>query len=275
MTDLTPRWQARYGAAAAAPSAAGSADLGVIDRLLAHRTVRAFDPRPLPAGTLELLIAAAQSAATSSNLQAWSVVAVEDPARKARLAEWCNHQAHVREAPLFLAWLADLSRLDRTAQRVGQQADANRYLEMFLVAAIDAALAAQNAVVAAESLGLGTVYIGALRNQPERVAEELRLPPRSFAVFGMCIGYPDAARPAAVKPRLDVATVLHRETYRPDAEAAAVQAYDGVIQDFQRSQAMPTVPWSKQSSQRVAGPGSLSGRDRLAQAIRDRGFPLD
>jgi nitroreductase len=69
---------------------------------------------------------------------------------------------------------------------------------MFLMAAIDTALAAQNAVVAAESLGLGTVYIGALRNQPERVAQVLGLPHKSFAVFGLCVGHADPEQPTGV-----------------------------------------------------------------------------
>ena len=169
----------------------------LIESLLGHRTVRAFLPDPVPEDTLALMVAAAQSAATSSNLQTWSVVAVKDPARKARLASLVGGQAHVRDCPLLLVWLADLSRLDRVGNLTGVPAKANDYLEMFLVALVDAALAAQNAVVAAESLGLGTVYIGAMRNRPEDVAQELALPQHAFAAFGLCVGRPDPARPAA------------------------------------------------------------------------------
>jgi len=254
---------------------AGSPLNPVIDALLAHRSVRAYLDRPLAPGTLEALIAAAQSAATSSNLQAWSVVAVEDKARKARLSVLANDQAHIRECPLLLVWLADLSRLDRTASALGAAAGANRYLEMFLVATIDAALAAQNAAVAAESMGLGTVYIGAMRNHPEAVAAELGLPPDSVAVFGLCVGHPDPERPAAVKPRLAQSTVLHRERYSTDHEAQAVKAYDSAMRAFQASQRMPEVDWSRHSTNRVAGPQSLSGRDRLREALTALGIRLD
>ncbi|MFX6811608.1 nitroreductase family protein, partial [Acinetobacter baumannii] len=92
------------------------------------------------------------------NLQTWSVVVVEDQARKARLAEFAGGQKHIVEAPLFLVWLADLSRAERLAARSRHPDEGLRVLETFLVAVIDAALAAQNAVVAAESLGLGSVY---------------------------------------------------------------------------------------------------------------------
>lgn len=263
----------RYGAAPAAT--ADDASHAVIDQLLAHRSVRAFVDTPLPEGTLETLVAAAQSASSSSNLQAWSVIAVEDKERKARLSTIAGNQAHMREAPLLLVWIADLSRLDRIAERRGEVADANRFTELFLVAAIDAALAAQNAVIAAESLGLGTVYIGALRNRVDSVADELKLPPRSFAVFGLCVGHPDPARPASIKPRLSPSTVLHRETYSFDAEAQAVNDYDETMQAFQRTQAMTVQPWSQQASQRVRGAGSISGRHVLAQWLRERGLMLE
>jgi len=81
----------------------------VVRCLIAHRSVRAYLPDALPPGTVETLVAAAQSAATSSNMQTWSVIAIEDAGRKARLAEVANKQAHVVQAPLFLvcrAWNA-------------------------------------------------------------------------------------------------------------------------------------------------------------------------
>jgi nitroreductase len=259
----------RYGADAGLPSMPASS---VIDALLRHRSVRSYLDKPLPPGALELMVAAAQSAATSSNLQAWSVVAVEDAARKQRLSVLAADQAHIRQCPLFLVWIADLSRLDRVAEGQGKKADGNRFLEMFLVAAIDAALAAQNAVVAAESLGLGGVYIGAIRNRPEEVAAELALPPDSMAVFGLCVGYPDPSRPADIKPRLRQSTIVHREQYSTQFEAAAVAEYNGRLNAFQAGQGMKRVDWTQQASARVAGPESLSGRHRMREALDHLGI---
>ena len=157
--------------------------------LLSHRSVRGYRPDTLPAGTLESLIAAAQSAATSSNLQTWSVIAVTDPDKKTALSKVAAGQKHIRECPLFLVWLIDISRNQRLGEQEGVALETMPYQETFLVAAIDAALAAQNAVIAAESLGLSTVYIGALRNDPMEVARLVGLPPGTFGVFGMCVGY--------------------------------------------------------------------------------------
>lgn len=242
--------------------------------ILSHRSVRAYRADRLPDQTLELLVAAAQSASTSSNLQTWSVVAVEDHERKSRLAVLAGGQNHIVQCPLFLVWLADLARLAHVAHQTGRSAAGLDYLECFIVAVVDAALAAQNAVVALESLGLGSVYIGAIRNKPEAVATELSLPPNVFALFGLCVGYPDPAVPTGVKPRLAQSAVLHRERYSLDAQRDAITAYDTVLRAFQGEQGLPPLDWSWQAIERVKGPETLRGRDRLRAALAGFGFAL-
>lgn len=262
----------RYGSATPTTPPAWTTTL---DLLLGHRSVRTYRDAPLPEGTLEAMLAAAQSAATSSNLQTWSVLTVDDPERRERLARWAGNQAHVRTAPLFLVWLADLSRLERVAHARDLPYAGLDYTEMFVMAVVDVALAAQNAVVAAEALGLGTNYLGALRNHPLEVAAELNLPPRSFAVFGLCVGWPDPDQPAAVKPRLPQAAVLHREQYQPAHEPDAVAEYNATMAAFYAEQQMRvTGDWAQHSAQRVAGPQSLSGRDVLRAALEQLGFAL-
>ncbi len=265
-------YQARYGSPEVAVPAAGSP---IIDHLLAHRSVRAYLPDPVSDDQLAAIVAAAQSAASSSNLHAWSVVAVRDPERKARLSIMAGDQPHIRQAPLFLVWLADLARLEQVATTAGEAHAALDYLEMLEVGFIDASLAAQNAVAAAESLGLGTVYIGGIRNQPEAVAAELQLPPRTVAVFGLCVGTPDPAQPAAVKPRPPQSVVLHHETYSLPAQAAGLAEYDGAMAAFYASQGMKVRgTWSNHSAKRIRDAAALTGRDRLVEALNARGFPL-
>jgi nitroreductase len=263
----------RYRGAAGAPRS----DVGMreLETLLGHRSVRRYDGRPVPEGTLELLIAAAQSAASSSNLQLWSVIAVEDPERRARLAAAANGQEHVRDSALFLVWLADLNRATALARHHGIEPEGLEFLEMFLMASVDAALAAQNAVVAAEAQGLGTVYIGALRNQPEAVAEVLELPPRVFALFGLCVGYPDTAHPTVIKPRLPQSVILGRDKYAP-VVADVVHDYDQKMTEFYTEQrmAVPAGGWSLHSAERVKNAAALNGRHRLVEALEGRGFEL-
>ncbi|OHY41665.1 NADPH-dependent oxidoreductase [Cylindrospermopsis raciborskii CS-508] len=246
-----------------------------LSTLLSHRSIRGYLGNTLPPGTLEILTAAAQSASTSSNLQTWSVIAVEEADRKQQLSQLANNQTHISQCPLFLVWLADLARLAHIADSRGLPHQGLDYLEMFLMAALDAALAAQNAVIAAESLGLGTVYIGALRNKPEEVANLLNLPPHVVAVFGLCVGYADPAVNVAVKPRLPQSVVLHRETYQLESQNEGIDLYNQVMKDFYDSQQM-NVPgdWSEHSAKRVALPDSLSGRQNLQKILQKLGFQL-
>ena len=266
---------ARYGADAIPSGEPGEGPWNaVIAALLDHRSVRAYRPDPLPEGTLETLVAAAQSAATSSNMQTWSVVSVTDPGRKARLARVAADQRHVEQCPLFLVWLADLSRLARLADAEGHTLAGLPFLETFLVATIDAALAAQNAAVAAESLGLATVYIGALRNDVGAVAAELGLPPGCVGLFGLCVGYPDPATPFRVKPRLPQEAVLHRERYDA-ADAASRAAYDGALHAWGRGGNERTpYTWTERVLARLGTTDALAGRDRLREALEALGFPL-
>lgn len=241
--------------------------------LLSHRSVRSFSDTPLPDETLETLTAAAQSAATSSNQQAWSIVAVTDPALKADIAALAGNQKHITDAPLLLVWVADLARGSDIVNRAGAPLEAFDYLESFAVAAVDASLAAQNAAIAAESLGLGTVYIGGIRNQPAEVATRLGLPLRSFALFGLVVGVPDVARPTSVKPRLPQSAVLHRNRYCPHVHVEAVPVYDTVSRLFQQSQGLPETGWVTQLVSRSRS-AAMSGRQSLREALKQRGFPL-
>ncbi|AHF93263.1 nitroreductase [Opitutaceae bacterium TAV5] len=263
--------QTRYGDAA--PAVAPYVN-ETITTLLNHRSVRAFLPDALGEGVLELIVAAAQSASTSSNIQAWSVIAVQDPERKARLAALAANQKQILEAPLFLVWVADLSRLRRIADHIGDPAAGLERLDSFLVGVTDTTIAAQSAVAAAESLGLGVVYIGALRAQPDKVAAELNLPAGSFPLFGLVVGKPDPSRPASVKPRLPQTVVLHREQYSTEHERSGLDAYETTIQAFQASQKLPIQEWRRQAVGRVKAPEVPNGRTPIQDALVQLGFTV-
>ena len=265
------RLRRRYGEA-------GLDDAGewsdVVNHLLDHRSVRRFLPDAVTEAQLRTLVAAAQSAPSSSNLHTWSVVAVTDAAMRDRLAQLAGNQAQIREAPLQLVWLADLSMLERLSRLKDHPAAGLDYLEMFLVGALDATLAAQNASTAAESIGLSTVYIGGMRNHADQVAQLLGLPARVAPVFGMCVGTADPSRPTSVKPRPPQSVVLHRERYDMAAGVEGLHRYEATMQAFYQAQAMTAESWITRSLNRVASPAALTGRDRLREMLQSLGFPL-
>ena len=246
----------------------------VIASLLDHRSTRGFLPDALPPRTLETLIAAAQSAATSSNLQTWSVMVVSDPEKRREIAKIANNQKHIEECPLFLIWLADLSRLNRIGDELGTRFETTDYLETYMVALIDAALAAQNAVAAAESIGLANVYIGALRNNPQRVAELLELPPMVLGAFGLCIGYPKPEAKTEVKPRLPQSVIVHHDRYDVGDITAQRADYDATLLDFSQRNEMAAGTWTDRLLSRAVKIAGMSGRHQMAGWLRSLGFPL-
>lgn len=249
-----------------------------IELIHEHASVRRYKSDPVDREMVEEIVAAGQRASTSSNMQCYSVVVVTDAEKRARLAELCGNQEHIRQAPLFLAWCADLSRLERVCERRGYE-QVSENVESFLVSAVDVALAMQNATLAAESLGLGMCYIGAIRNHPLEVIDLLSLPRLVFPISGMTLGWPSVE--PKKRPRLPLAAVLHWETYSTEGEAGAIQEYDramiatGIyagrkIPASSAADPQRAYDWSEHSARRV----SKSVRLGLKQQLAEQGFLL-
>jgi len=278
MDSLTPATSAQQEALLRRYGQTGLPKMGpwneVIASLLDHRSVRSYKSDPVPPGTLETLVAAAQSAATSSNMQWTSVIVVSDPAKKKELAEIAGNQKHIEECPLYLCWVADMTRNAMISRAEKVEFETMPWLETFMVACIDVALAAQNAVVAAESIGLSTVYIGAMRNDPERVAALLGLPPQCFCVFGLCVGYASAQAGGEVKPRLSQAVVLHHERYDASNADAGRKAHDAEMLRFSARHDLQAGTWTQRVLNRLGPIKSMNGRERMRTALKNLGFEV-
>ena len=258
-------WRLRFGPDEAPDSAQA------IARFLTHRSVRHYSDEPVSEDCIASLIGAAQSAATSSNLQLWSVVSVQDAARREEMAMLCGNQSQVREAAWYLCFLADHHRIRRAARQAGETGEGLDYNEFFTMAVVDVALAAERLVCAAEAVGLGICYIGGLRNDPAEVARVLQLPEGVFGVFGLCIGWPDETRAAEIKPRLAPESVWFRERYDANPDIAE---YDSRMAEFYAAQNMKgDMTWSMRSGKRV-GLTQLSGREVLKPWLNENGMDL-
>lgn len=271
----------------------------VIELLMNHRSIRTFKPDPIPDSTVETIVRAAQMASTSSNVQAYSVIAIKDRNLREQLMKLSGNQQYVMDCPVFLVWCADLYRLSKAAAKhaevgggeqqnggSGQQMESSEQtgagsstqqagaghvkqdtyadsVENLLIATVDTALAAQNAAVAAESLGLGIVYIGGLRNQIAEVSELLNLPELVYPLFGMCIGIPDQA--PLSRPRLPLDAVLHTDTYQTERIEPGIDAYDRIYSQYmrERSGGKDSTVWSIQMRKRLTEPIRLHMKDFL------------
>lgn len=246
----------------------------VIDLLKRHRSIRNYLPDPVSDAHLVHILQAAQAASTSSNMQAYSVVSIRDPLKKGQFAELAGNQKHVDEAPLLLVWCADLQRI-RTAVRLHVDRELTQNVELLLLASLDAALAAQNAAIATESLGYGIVYIGGIRNNPKRASELLQLPQLVFPVFGMCVGYP-AAEPD-LRPRLPLAAVHHEEVYSNEHLPAQLAQYDQTLQAYYAERVGDDscrrgTGWTTEMLRRMT---MGNAREHLAAYLLEQGFAFD
>jgi nitroreductase len=238
----------------------------VIDLQLRHRSVRRYTGEPIPRALLENLIRAGQHAASSSFIQAYSVVRVSDPKARAAISVAAGNQPWIEQAAEFLVFCADLRRVNAACLRE-DSGSLEGWTEHGLAAVVDVALMAQNVLLAAESVGLGGVYIGGIRNDPARVAEVLALPELVAPVFGMCLGWP--AEEPEVKPRQPLGLVLHQDRYL-DPAPEEVRAYDRTLAAYYSGRGSNTrvSDWSATTARAVQG----KKREHLLGFLRGRGF---
>ena len=220
-----------------------------ISTILNHRSIRHFQDKQLSDEQIKIIVACAQAASTSSFIQAYSIIGIKDKEKKRKLAEIAGNQEYVAENGHLFVFCADLSRHALIGEMEGKDVLASiESTEKFMVALIDAALAAQNAAIAAESMGLGICYIGGIRNKLEEVKELLKTPDRVIPLFGMTVGYPEKINDQ--KPRLPFEHIYHEEEYEQDKDVylRQLQEYDEIISTYyeQRTDGKRKDRWTEQ-----------------------------
>lgn len=238
-----------------------------IELLLSHRSIRKFKTDPIDDALIRQLVAAGQAASSSSFIQAYTIIEITDPVLRADLRVCAGHQSYITEAPKFLVFCGDMRRLADCAEEHGKNPQMG-YTEQLLACSIDAALVAQNLVIAAESMELGAVYIGAIRNNPEEVTRLLKLPHLVVPLFGLCLGYPD--QHPAIKPRLPVDTVLHTNQYDSGRFKRELASYEQTTSDYYRKRTAGRITsgWSQQMAQKI----EKESRPRLLEFLKSQGF---
>lgn len=241
----------------------------VIQLLQSHRSVRKFTDQPIEQSVLEELIKCGQAAATSSFIQACTVIQVEDKNKRDELVTLAGNQPYIASSARFLIFCADMNR-HRIACDMHHADMLSGFAEQFVTATVDCALFAQNVITAAQSLGIQGVYIGGIRNQIQAVTDLLELPHLVYPVFGMCLGYP--AQNPEVKPRLPLSVVLKKDNYNDENDPATIGEYDEQVREYYRTRTggNKDTAWSEQISAMLV----KEARPHMLDYLKSKGFLL-
>jgi FMN reductase [NAD(P)H] len=237
--------------------------------LQAHHSSRSYKTDPIPDGVLEAIIEAAHRAPTSTNSQEVSLVVVRNEKSRARIAEIAGGQPWIAQAPVFIAVIVDLYKTGLGVENAGGKQVFQRSLEGIVAAVSDAGIAMATIMAASRASGLGVVPIGGIRRDPQAMIDLLGLPPNTFPVDGVVLGYVGEESPQ--KPRMSIQSFRHDEKYHPEAIKPAIDAYDRTLQAYwQRLGRTDGLSWSANMAQHY------STFSRLIKSVAQKqGFTIE
>ena len=279
MPDLSQSVQAalseRFGERIAVDPALPGLD--ELRRIAAHRVHRRYLAREVSPDLLRLLCACAMSAPSKSDLQQADILIVRENARRDAIADLLPEMPWLREAPVFLVFLANGRRVPAVSQWRGRPFP-NDHLDLFFNAVVDASLVLATFMRAAEAVGIGCCPISAIRDHASVISAMLALPEKVIPIAGMCVGWP--AEEGAITPRLSLGTTLHAERFEEGDLAQQIDAYDrrrAVLRPY-RNQRDPArfgatafYGWSEDKARQYAVPL----RADFGAFVRAKGFCLD
>lgn len=216
-----------------------------IEFLKNHRSVREYDPgKDVSEEQIKAIMETAMAAPNWINGQQVSVIEVREPERKAELAEACGNQSWIKEAPVFLIFCIDFHRAKLATEKNGTDLQVTEDLEAVMIGSTDVGIALGTVVIAAESMGLGTVPIGGVRKNPQTFVEVLELPEYVFPISGLVIGHPRNIPDQ--KPRLPLQATHHKEAYKAEIQRECIDQYDETMSTYmsQRTNGQDSTNWS-------------------------------
>ena len=217
-----------------------------LETALSHRSIRKFTGEPIAPEMLDVVLQAGQAASTSSFLQTTHIVRVTDPEKRKQLRAVGANQHYIETSAEFLVFCLDLAKHKKIAPDA--QTD---WTEMTLMGAIDAGIMAQNVLLTAESLGLGGVYIGSLRDNIRETNAILDLPEQVMPLFGMALGHP--AQDPIMRPRLPQECVVSENGYRP-LDDGKLDTYNEIVKTYYKERSNLDLDWSQQVKNALCHP---------------------
>ena len=186
----------------------------VIQQLYRRKSIRVYTEQEIGKVEKDTILRAAAEAPTAGNQQLYTILDITDQSLKEKLVETCDHQPMIAQAKMVLIFCADCKKWFDAYLAVGCQTRKPGVGDLML-AVTDAMIAAQNAVTAAESLGIGSCYIGDIMENCETHREMLGLPSYVFPAAMLVFGYPTQQQQERVKPgRAPMEQIVHENAYR-------------------------------------------------------------
>ena len=197
---------------------------------LNHRTIREFTQEKISEQTLNQLLEVANSTASSTHLQSYSMIRIVESELKQAISEIAK-QEYLARVPELIIFIVDQYRNHQIGKEQGVDLEATSDMNTFTQGFTDACLAAQNLVIAAESLGLGTVYFGSILNDVPKLIQLLDLPQLTFPVVGVGLGF--ANHSPQLKPRLPIGTKFFTDKYEKKKDYLnLIKEYDQILNQY-------------------------------------------
>jgi nitroreductase len=209
----------------------------LLEGLEAHRSIRSYRSDPIADDVLEQILRAATRASSSGNMQTYSIIVTRDAERRRQLWEYHYRQDMILQAPVLLTFCVDWNRMVRWCRLRDADPGYDNALS-FLVGFADALIAAQNAALAAEGLGLGICYMGTTLCSPRELTEFFDLPEGVFPATTLVVGQPDEDPDR--RARLPLESIVHEERYQDFDETRIAETYESrEVEGWKRYMAFP------------------------------------
>ena len=247
--------------------------------ILSRRSIRKFLNKPISKELLSLILAAAQSAPSKSNLQQYSILVIQDQNIKNEISNLIGNTKWALTAPIFFLYLADIRRNIKITNDRGYE-HKNNNVDTFMNGVIDAALSMQSTICASESLGLGVCPISMIRNVIEEVKVICKLPKGVFPIAGLALGWPDQKSNVSIRLSQDI--VIHFDKYNEKDLIQKINKYDErvfkknpILENKQRHVNLYGVAKKGTWSENISRQLSVPERSNFKKWLNENGFNLE
>ena len=247
--------------------------------ILSRRSIRKFLNKPISKELLSLILAAAQSAPSKSNLQQYSILVIQDQNIKNEISNLIGNTKWALTAPIFFLYLADIRRNIKITNDRGYE-HKNNNVDTFMNGVIDAALSMQSTICASESIGLGVCPISMIRNIIEEVKVICKLPKGVFPIAGLALGWPDQKSNVSIRLSQDI--VIHFDKYDEKDLIQKINKYDEIVfkkdpipENKQRHVDLYGVAKKGTWSENISRQLSVPERSNFKNWLKENGFNLE